>query len=67
MKNLRANNGHFEISAQEMAKMLDFQHHSNVEEYHDQKLPKKTIQDVIIRWWFVRCTLRQFRWLKKVM
>ena len=67
MKKIRAMNGYFESSAQAMKKLLDFQRDSNIKEYKDQVHAKKTLQDVITRWWSTYRSLRRTRWLKKAI
>ena len=67
MKKIRAMNGYFESSTQAMKKLLDFQRDSNIKEYKDQVHAKKTLQDVITRWWSTYRSLRRTRWLKKAI
>ena len=49
-----------------MGKLLTFQRTSDIEEYKNQ-VPKKTLQDVITRWWSTYRSLRRLRWLKKAI
>ena len=67
MMKTRAINGYFETSTQTMGKLLSFQRSSNIEEYNNQDRTKKTLQDVITRWWSTFRSLRRFRWLKKAI
>lgn len=67
MKKARATCGYFESSTQAMGKLLDFQRTSTIEEYQNQERPKKTLQDVITRWWSTFRSLRRLRWLKKAI
>jgi hypothetical protein len=63
---LRVMNGNCESSTQAMAKLLDFQHTTDVQEYQDKAELKKTLQDVVTRW---RSTyrMRRLRFLKKAI
>ena len=67
LKKARAIIGYFESSTQAMGKLLDFQRNSTIEEYKNQKKPKKPLQDVVTRWWSTYRSLRRLRWLKKAI
>ena len=67
LKKARAIIGYFESSTQAMGKLLDFQRNSTIEEYKNQKQPKKPLQDVVTRWWSTYRSLRRLRWLKKAI
>jgi hypothetical protein len=67
MKKMRAMNGYFESSTQAMNKLLDFQSATEIEEYKGQAKPKKTIQDVVTRWWSTYRSMRRLRFLKKAI
>jgi hypothetical protein len=47
MKKTRALNGYFESSTQAMAKLLNFQRTTEIEQYKVQAQPKKPLQDVV--------------------
>jgi hypothetical protein len=67
MKKMRALNGYFESSTQAMGKLLDFQRTTEIDEYKEQAQPKKTIQDVVTRWWSTYRSMRRLRFLKKAI
>jgi hypothetical protein len=65
MKKMRALNGYFESSTQAMAKLLNFQRTTEIEQYKVQAQPKKPLQDVVTRWWSTYRSMRRLRFLEK--
>jgi hypothetical protein len=67
MKKMRAINRYFESSTQAMAKLVDFQRTTEIEQYKVESHPKKTLQDVVTRWWSTYRSMRRLRFLKKAI